>query len=40
MPGSDESIGAIRWARLPLQAVLILWAWWYTGSDDGLDPSA
>lgn len=19
-----------RWARLPLQAVLILWAWWYT----------
>ncbi|WP_411966671.1 hypothetical protein [Haloferax sp. YSSS75] len=27
-----------RWARLPLQAVLILWAWWYTHptpSDDG-----
>jgi uncharacterized membrane protein len=20
----------IAWARLPLQAVLILWAWWYT----------
>lgn len=21
-----------RWARLPLQGVLILWAWWYTRS--------
>lgn len=20
----------LRWGRLPLQAVLILWAWWYT----------
>ena len=20
----------VRWARLPLQVVLILWAWWYT----------
>lgn len=25
----DPSDGA-RWARLPIQAVLILWAWWYT----------
>ncbi|WP_267643670.1 DoxX family protein [Haloarchaeobius amylolyticus] len=22
--------GVGRWARLPLQAVLVLWAWWYT----------
>lgn len=21
----------VAWARLPLQAVLIAWAWWYTG---------
>lgn len=21
------------WARLPLQGVLVLWAWWYTRSD-------
>jgi uncharacterized membrane protein len=21
-----------RWARLPIQGVLVLWAWWYTGS--------
>ncbi|KTG30743.1 DoxX family protein [Haloferax profundi] len=29
---------AVRWGRLPLQAVLILWAWWYTRpmpGDDG-----
>lgn len=27
---------AVTWARLPLQGVLILWAWWYTQptSDD------
>ena len=23
---------AILWGRLPIQAVLILWAWWYTRS--------
>ncbi|MDZ7688691.1 MAG: DoxX family protein [Halobacteriales archaeon] len=22
--------GAARWGRLPLQAVLVAWAWWYT----------
>jgi len=27
--GSDPS-PLIRWARLPLQGVLILWAYWYT----------
>ncbi|MFO8116486.1 MAG: DoxX family membrane protein [Halorubrum sp.] len=32
---------AAAWARLPVQAVLVLWAWWHTlpesgsGSDDG-----
>lgn len=24
----------ILWARLPLQAVLVAWAWWYTRRDD------
>lgn len=32
--GAPEGIGdpseTARWGRLPLQAVLILWAWWYT----------
>jgi uncharacterized membrane protein len=37
------------WARLPLQGVLLLWAWWYTRPDDdsasegaatGTDPKA
>jgi len=33
--GSDPSAAA-RWARLPLQGVLILWAYWYTdASADG-----
>ena len=26
------------WARLPLQGVLLLWAWWYTRPDD--DPAS
>ena len=30
--GSDPS-PLIRWGRLPLQGVLILWAYWYTDSD-------
>jgi len=32
MAGSTESIGVIRWIRLPFQVVFILWAWWYTGT--------
>jgi uncharacterized membrane protein len=28
----DSSL--LRWGRLPLQAVLIAWAWWYTRSDN------
>ena len=23
---------AVRWGRLPIQAVLVAWAWWYTRS--------
>ena len=29
IPDSD----VLRWGRLPLQAVLIAWAWWYTKTD-------
>jgi uncharacterized membrane protein len=25
---------ALLWLRLPLQAVLIAWAWWYTRGDE------
>jgi uncharacterized membrane protein len=28
--GYPEGFGAMNWVRLPLQGVLILWAWWYT----------
>jgi uncharacterized membrane protein len=30
IPDSD----LLRWGRLPFQAVLIAWAWWYTQPDD------
>lgn len=30
MPGGGDPSAFIRWARLPLQGVLILWAYWYT----------
>jgi len=30
MPGGGDPSGLIRWGRLPLQGVLILWALWYT----------
>jgi uncharacterized membrane protein len=26
----DTGFGWLNWVRLPLQAVLIFWAWWYT----------
>jgi uncharacterized membrane protein len=29
--GRSEGFGAWNWIRLPFQAVLIVWAWWYTG---------
>jgi uncharacterized membrane protein len=28
--GATQGAGALNWVRLPLQAVLIAWAWWYT----------
>jgi len=30
-PGGGDPSAAARWGRLPLQGVLILWAYWYTG---------
>lgn len=32
IPGGEPGTGnaLLNWARLPLQGVLILWAWWYT----------
>jgi uncharacterized membrane protein len=32
LPGIPDS-SAFRWGRLPFQAVLIAWAWWYTRTD-------
>ena len=29
-PSGQGGRGWVLWARLPLQVVLILWAWWYT----------
>ena len=31
--GRAEGLGAWNWLRLPLQPVLIAWAWWYTRED-------
>lgn len=28
--GAEVGAGILNWVRLPLQGVLILWAWWYT----------
>jgi uncharacterized membrane protein len=33
LPGIPDS-SAFRWGRLPFQAVLIAWAWWYTRPDN------
>ena len=30
MPGGGDPSAFVRWGRLPLQGVLILWALWYT----------
>lgn len=32
LPNIPDS-AVLRWGRLPLQAVLIAWAWWYTKTD-------
>jgi len=34
IPALNNSL--ILWGRLPFQAVLIAWAWWYTRPDDTL----
>jgi uncharacterized membrane protein len=31
--GRPEGFGIWNWVRLPVQAVLIAWAWWYTRDD-------
>ena len=28
--GATQGAGILNWVRLPLQGVLIAWAWWYT----------
>lgn len=33
LPGSDPIPDWVLWARLPLQVVLILWAYWYTRAE-------
>lgn len=33
MPGGGDPSAAVRWGRLPLQGVLLLWAYWYTDGD-------
>jgi len=30
MPGGGDPSALVRWGRLPLQGVLVLWAYWYT----------
>lgn len=37
MPGGGDPSGLVRWGRLPLQGVLILWAFWYTRPPTGDD---
>lgn len=36
--GPGTGLGAINWARLPLQGVLVAWAWWYTRPDEDTPP--
>ena len=31
--GPGSGAGAANWVRLPFQALLIAWAWWYTDPD-------
>jgi uncharacterized membrane protein len=32
--GAEHGAGVWNWVRLPFQAVLIVWAWWYTGAEE------
>jgi len=34
LAGADEGAGVWNWVRLPFQAVLIGWAWWYARPDE------
>jgi len=37
LPGGGDPSALVRWGRLPLQVVLILWAAWYTRPLPGAD---
>jgi len=37
LPGGGDPSAAVRWGRLPLQGVLILWALWYTQPQTGAE---
>jgi uncharacterized membrane protein len=37
LPGGGDPSTLVRWGRLPLQGVLILWAVWYTRPSPGSD---
>ena len=37
--GAKEGAGALNWIRLPFQALLIAWAWWYTRDDSTMSES-
>ena len=34
--GAAHGAGVWNWVRLPLQALLIVWAWWYTDADGAM----
>lgn len=36
-PGGGDPSALVRWGRLPLQGVLVLWAYWYTQPPAGSD---
>ncbi|HMB49513.1 MAG TPA: DoxX family protein [Natronoarchaeum rubrum] len=38
LPGGGDPSAIVRWGRLPLQGVLILWALWYTRPSPETDP--
>ncbi len=38
--GASEGYGIWNWVRLPLQALLIAWAWWYTRPDQASAPGS
>ena len=38
--GGSEGAGALNWARVAFQPVLMLWAWWYTWPEPVQDASS